>query len=144
MTSQANEPVSEPLRIVSAGTTLDDHGRSYPTVVVDVSAHPAMVGLARVVAHEGPGDLRTNAAVALDSHGRRSIVLTLTATHPVALEMSIGCPMPAFVGVLSDAARAACLVIAVATGDPPEVDTQGWLAVDLDPVALVELLNWAG
>lgn len=144
MSARSEEPVSEPLRILSAGTTLDDTGASYPTVVVDVSAHPEVVDIARRIATQGPGDLATAGAVALDAQGRRSVVLTLTATRPAELEMSIGFPMPAFVGVLTDAARAACLVVAVAVGDPPVVDTEAWLGVDLDPESVLGLVTWAG
>ena len=136
-------PVSDVLRVVSAGTSLDDAGRAFPTVVVDVTASPVLAAVAHVLATDGVGDLATAAAVALDEAGRRSVVLTVTATHPVATEFSVGFPLPGFARLLHEAAEAGCLVLACAYGDPPEVLGDTWLGVDLDGQALADLLIWA-
>jgi hypothetical protein len=139
----SHPPVSAVLRVVSAGTTLDDEGRAFPTVVVDVSEHPALAAVAHVLASEGVGDLATSAALALDGEGRRSVVVTITATTPVATEFSIGFAMPGFARLLHEAADAGCLVVACSIGDPPDVLGDTWLGVDLDGRALSDLLTWA-
>jgi hypothetical protein len=138
-----HEPVSDVLRVVSAGTTLDDAGRAFPTVVVDVTGYPVLAAVALVLAADGVGDLAMAAALALDDQGRRSIVLTITATVPVATEFSVGFPLPGFARLLHEAADAGCLVVACAMGEPPEVLGDTWLGVDLDGAALGELLTWA-
>lgn len=135
--------MSPVLRVVSAGTTLDDAGRAFPTVVIDVSEHPVLAAVAAVLAVDGMGDLITAAAVALDDQGRRSVVVTVTATRPVAVEFSVGFPLPGFARLLGEAAEAGCLVLACAIGEPPEMVGDRWLGVDLDGAALAELLNWA-
>lgn len=135
--------VSEVLRVVSAGTSLDHEGRAFPTVVIDATKHPVLAAVAQVFAVDGIGDLATAAALALDDHGRRSIVLTVTATVPVAVEFSVGFPLPGFARLLHECAEAGCLVLACAIGEPPEVVGDAWLGVDLDGAALGELLTWA-
>jgi hypothetical protein len=136
-------PVSDVLRVVSAGTTLDAEGRVFPTVMIDVGEHLELAAVAMVLDQDGVGDLATVAAMALDELGRRSVVVTVTATVPVATEFSIGFPVPAFTRLLHEAADAGCLVIACAAGDPPQVVGDAWLGVDLDGAALGELLIWA-
>lgn len=135
--------VSEVFRIVSAGTTLDAEGRVFPTVVIDVGEHLELAAVAMLLDRDGAGDLATVAAMALDGQGRRSVVVTVTATVPVATEFSIGFPVPAFARLLHEAADAGCLVIACAAGDPPQVVGDAWLGVDLDGAALADLLMWA-
>ncbi|MFM7127585.1 MAG: hypothetical protein ACKOYO_12090 [Actinomycetota bacterium] len=137
-------PDLEPLRIVSAGTTIDTDGVSFPTVVVDVSERPDVGDLARVVAFEGVGDLTTSGEVGLDPNGRSVIRLVARATSPVAVEFSLVFPMPAYAELLGDAATMGCLVIAAATGDPPEVDTSDWLGLDVDALALRRMVDFAG
>lgn len=139
----SHPPVGAVLRVVSAGTTLDDEGRAFPTVVVDVSEHLALAAVAHVLATDGVGDLTTSAALALDGEGRRSVVVTITATTPVATEFSIGFAMPGFARLLHEAADAECLVVACSVGDPPEVVGDTWLGVDLDGRALRDVLTWA-
>jgi branched-subunit amino acid transport protein AzlD len=135
--------VGEVLRVASAGTTLDDAGRAFPTVVIDVASYPTLAAVTSVLAHEGMGDLATVAALALDEQGRRSIVLTVTAATPVALEFSIGFPLPGFSRLLEEAAAAGCLVVACSVGDPSQPVGDTWLGVDLDGAALAELIRWA-
>lgn len=139
----SHPPVGAVLRVVSAGTTLDDEGRTFPTVVIDVSEHLALAGVAHILATDGVGDLATSAALALDAEGRRSVVVTITATTPVATEFSIGFAMPGFARLLYEAADAGCLVVACAIGDPPEVLGNTWLGVDVDGRALSDVLTWA-
>ncbi|MFM7871407.1 MAG: hypothetical protein ACKPBG_06965 [Actinomycetota bacterium] len=52
--------------------------------------------------------------------------------------------MPAYAELLGDAATMGCLVIAAATGDPPEVDTSDWLGLDVDALALRRMVDFAG
>ena len=133
-----------PLHIVSAGTTIDTDGISFPTVVVDVSERPDVRDLARVVAADGVGDLTTKGDVGMDPQGRAVIRLTARATSPVQVEFSLVFPMPAYAELLGDAARMGCLVIAVATGDPPEIDSDHWLGLDVDSLALQRMVTFAG
>ncbi len=133
-----------PLHIVSAGTTIDTDGISFPTVVVDVSERPDVRDLARVVAADGVGDLTTKGDVGMDPQGRTVIRLTARATSPVQVEFSLVFPMPAYAELLGDAARMGCLVIAVATGDPPEIDSDHWLGLDVDSLALQRMVTFAG
>ena len=102
-----------------------------------------MAAVAHVLAVDGVGDLATAAAVALDDQGRRSVVITITASTPVAVEFSVGCPLPGFARLLHEAAEAGCLVLACAVGTPPEVVGDTWLGVDVDGRALADLLTWA-
>ncbi len=133
-----------PLHIVSAGTTIDTDGISFPTVVVDVSDRPDVRDLARVVATDGVGDLTTTGDIGMDPQGRTVIRLVARASHPVNVEFSLVFPMPAYSELLGDAARMGCLVIASATGDPPEIDTSNWLGLDVDSSALQRMVNFAG
>lgn len=134
----------EPLHIISAGTTIDTDGISFPTVVVDTSIRPDVRDLARVVASEGVGDLATTGDIGMDAKGRTVIRLMARATAPVNVEFSLVFPMPAYAELLGDAARMGCLVIAAATGDPPEIDTNNWLGLDVDSASLVRMVNFAG
>lgn len=139
-----NRPETEPLRIVSAGTTIDTDGVSFPTVVVDASNRPDVRDLVRVVAIDGVGDLTTAGDVGMDPQGRTVIRLMARATVPVAVEFTMVFPMPAYAELLGDAARMGCLVIASATGDPPTIDNENWLGLDLDSTSLMKMVNFAG
>lgn len=139
-----NRPETEPLRIVSAGTTIDTDGVSFPTVVVDASNRPDVRDLVRVVAIDGVGDLTTTGDVGMDPQGRTVIRLMARATVPVAVEFTMVFPMPAYAELLGDAARMGCLVIASATGDPPTIDNENWLGLDLDSTSLMKMVNFAG
>lgn len=139
-----NRPETEPLRIVSAGTTIDTDGVSFPTVVVDASNRPDVRDLVRVVAIDGVGDLTTAGDVGMDPQGRTVIRLMARATVPVVVEFTMVFPMPAYAELLGDAARMGCLVIASATGDPPTIDNENWLGLDLDSTSLMKMVNFAG
>ncbi|MGA0877971.1 MAG: hypothetical protein ACO3SP_02520 [Ilumatobacteraceae bacterium] len=139
-----SDPGSEPLRIVSAGTTIDTDGVSFPTVVVDVGERPDVRDLARVVAHDGVGDLSTSGDIGMDPHGRTVIRLVARATVPVEVEFALVFPMPAYAELLGDAARTGCLVVAAAVGDPPQVDSGDWLGLDVDGLALQRMVDFAG
>lgn len=133
-----------PLHIVSAGTTIDSDGVSFPTVVVDATERPDLGDLARVVAAEGTGDLTTTGDVGMDARGRAVIRLMASATSPVVVKFTLVFPLPAYAELLSDAARMGCLVIATATGDPPKVASGDWLGLDLDGSALQRMIALAG
>ena len=139
-----NQPEAVPLHIVSAGTTIDTDGISFPTVVVDASQRPDVRDLARVVAADGVGDLATTGDIGMDPQGRTVVRLLAQATSPVLVEFSLVFPMPAYSELLGDAARMGCLVIAMATGDPPEIDTDHWLGLDVDSEALLRMVAFAG
>jgi hypothetical protein len=69
----------QPLHIISAGTTIDTDGVSFPTVVVDTSERPDVRDLARVVATDGVGDLTTTGDIGMDPQGRTVIRLVARA-----------------------------------------------------------------
>ena len=139
-----SSPSAAPLHILSAGTTIDTDGISFPTVVVDATNRGDIRDLARVVAADGVGDLTTSGDIGIDPQGRSVIRLLARSSTPVTVEFSLLFPMPAYGELLSDAARMGCLVIATAIGDPPEIDTNHWLGLDVDSVALQRLVNFAG
>lgn len=143
MKTSAAEPL-EPLLILSAGTTIDESGVSFPTLVVDVSDRPDVGDLAGIVAEQGMGDLHTSAEVGLDTRGRGIIRLMVSATRPVPIEFSLVFPLPAYTELLTDAARMGCLVIAAAHGSDSAVRAGEWLGIDLDGASLARLVAFAG
>lgn len=143
MKTSAAEPL-EPLLILSAGTTIDESGVSFPTLVVDVSDRPDVGDLAGIVAEQGMGDLHTSAEVGLDTRGRGIIRLMVSATRPVPIEFSLVFPLPAYTELLTDAARMGCLVIAAAHGSGSAVRAGEWLGIDLDGASLARLVAFAG
>lgn len=129
---------------MSAGTTIDTDGVSFPTVVVDTTERPDVRDLARVVAQDGVGDLATDGDIGMEPNGRTVIRLTAQASVPVAVEFTLVFPMPAYAELLGDAARMGCLVVAAAIGDPPEVDSGHWLGLDVDGQSLQRMVHFAG
>lgn len=123
--------------ILESGRTVDDAGRSHPTVAIDTSQHPEISDLARVHAIEGVGDLWTEAARTEDV-----LLLGIRMTRPVDASFVLLFDLSTDRPVLEDAANDGVLVIA---HTPPERATEDrplWLAVDIDQNALRRQLDF--
>lgn len=144
MSTSDQFPPSNPLRILSAGTTVDDSGISYPTLVVDVKGRPDVEEFSHVAARDGVGDLRTVADVGLDPRGRSVIRLRVTASNPMEIEFSLLFPLPAYSELLSDAARMGCLVIAGARSEESVPASGDWIGINVDGESLARLISFAG
>lgn len=125
--------------VVSAGT-IEADGEVLPAVVVDAGARPDVADLARVVAVEGVGDLRSG--VGLYDLGPRDDWLVRIE---VALDAPVRCRFHLVLGPEDGAAllAAAGAAGALAIGcEPPE--RSGWLAVVVDPAPLAPVLARLG
>jgi len=133
--------------VVDTGTTIDDDGGHWPTAVIDAVGHPEISDLARVHAIEGIGDIATEAALLqIDAEG----AVAGTAEHLLALSVSITAPvqaafvvafvLPAHREVLDAAMQAGHIVIATTDPDRAAADQPLWLAIDLDPQSLADVL----
>ncbi|MFK7919775.1 MAG: hypothetical protein AB8G14_16990 [Ilumatobacter sp.] len=131
--------------VVDTGTTVDTEGRSWPTAVIDATGHPEISDLARVHAIDGIGDIATEAALldvdARDTSGvTHMLALAVIITVPVQAAFVVAFALPAQRPVLDDAAEAGHLVIATTNPDLAGDEHPLWLAIDLDPTLLADVL----
>lgn len=135
--------------VIDTGTTVDVDGRSWPTAVIDASAHPEISDLARVHAIDGIGDIATEAALLdvdavdadADGHGvEHMLAMAVIITVPVHAAFVVAFALPAQRAVLDDALRHGSLVIA--TTDPESAGDEHplWLAIDIDAALLGDVL----
>lgn len=113
------------------GFSVDDEGRIWPTVVIDVEGHPAIADLARVHALEGMGDVRTTAR-RIHRTGTDLFLLGVALTTPVRAAFAIAFELPPHEDFLRTAAAAAHLAIATTPTEHLDDHAPVWLAVDLD------------
>lgn len=117
--------------VLESGRTVDDTGRSHPTVVIDASEYPEISDLARVHAVEGVGDIWTEAARTDDL-----LFLGVRMTKPVDASFVLLFDLATDRPVLEDAADEGVLVIAHTPPARAAQDRPAWLAVDIDRDAL--------
>jgi len=140
--------VSAPVfAVVDVGTTLDADGGQWPTAVIDAAGHPEITDLARVHVVEGVGDIATDAALldlddesVVPGSAEQILALVVSITVPVTMSFVLAFALPAQRSVLDDAVATGHLVIA--TTDPAHASTEQplWLAVDIDPSLLADVL----
>lgn len=135
--------------VVDTGTTIDDGGRRWPTAVIEATGHPEIADLARVHAVEGIGDIAT-AAVLLDvdedsfvaDSVEHVLALAVTISVPVMAAFVVAFTLPAQREVLESASREGHLVVATTDPQRASVDEPLWLAIDLDPHLLTDVLPY--
>lgn len=113
------------------GFSVDDEGRIWPTVVIDVEGHPGIADLARVHAVEGIGDVRTTAR-RIHRSGTDLFLLGVALTRPVRAAFAIAFELPPHEDFLRTAAAASHLAIATTPTEHLDDHAPIWLAVDLD------------
>ena len=122
--------------VLESGRTVDDTGRSHPTVAIDASQYPEISDLARVHAVEGIGDIWTEAARTEDV-----LLLGIKMTNPVEASFVVLFDLTTDRPVLEDAAEDGVLVIAHTPPERAQEDRPVWLAVDIDSDALRRQLD---
>ena len=134
--------------VVDTGTTIDADGARWPTAVIDADGHPEITDLARVHAVEGIGDIATEAALleldatsAVPGSAERILALAVIIAVPVSQSFVVTFALPAQRGVLDDAVREGHLVLATTDPDRANADRPLWLAIDIDPSALGDVLT---
>lgn len=137
--------------VIDTGTTIDDAGHPWPTAVIDADGHPEISDLARVHAVEGVGDIATHASIVDIADDQRVagsaehlLALAVAVTVPVRTAFVVTFVLPAQRDVLAQAAREGHLVIATTDPERAGADQPLWLAIDLDPQSLSEVLSSVG
>ncbi len=123
------------LPVFDVGTTIDEDGKEWATAVVEASANPEVLDLARVHATEGIGDISTE-ALCLPWADGHLFLLGVRITSPVSCEFALAFSLPAHRDTLDAAAEAGELVIATTPPEDAATHRPLWLALDLDTKAL--------
>ncbi len=133
--------------VVDTGTTVDDGGGRWPTAVIDATGHPEISDLGRVHAVEGIGDIATEAVLLdvdeesfLPGSAEHVLALAVIISAPVTAAFVVAFALPAHREVLDAAAREGHLVIATTDPQRASADEPLWLAIDLDPQLLADVL----
>jgi len=133
--------------VVETGTTIDDDGGEWPTAVIDAQGHPEISDLARVHAVEGVGDIATEAALldidpasATPGSVEHLLALSVSITSPVTAAFVVAFALPAHREVLDAAMREGHVVIATTDPVRATADRPLWLAIDIDPSLLADVL----
>ncbi len=133
--------------VVDTGTTIDADGAHWPTAVIDADGHPEITDLARVHAIEGIGDIATEAALLdldessiVPGSAEQLLALAVIIHVPVSQSFVVAFVLPAHRDVLDAAMREGHLVIATTDPDRATDDRPLWLAIDIDPVSLADVL----
>lgn len=134
--------------VVETGTTIDEDGRRWPTAVIDAKGHPEITDLARVHAVEGIGDIATEAMLLdVDDESlvpgsvEHFLALAVVITVPVSMSFVVAFALPAHREVLDAAVRDGHLVIATTDPESAATDNPLWLAIDIDPPSLADVLS---
>ena len=129
---------TEPLLFVAleVGYTVSDNGGALPTVVIDVSEHPAVADLPRVHAIDGIGDVSTAAVRTGDA-----VVLGVQLSRPVIAAFAVVFDLRIHAEFLRDVAEAESLTFATTSPENAEVDRPLWLSVDIDQEALTAVID---
>ncbi|MGB3735420.1 MAG: hypothetical protein WA964_10730 [Ilumatobacter sp.] len=133
--------------VIDTGTTIDDDGGRWPTAVIDAQGHPEITDLARVHAVEGIGDIATDAALLdIDTASlvpgsvEHLLALSVSITSPVTAAFVVAFALPAQREVLDAAMSEGHLVIATTDPERANAERPLWLAIDIDPPLLGEIL----
>ena len=129
---------TEPLLFVAqdVGYTVSDDGGALPTVVIDVSEHPAVADLPRVHAIDGIGDVSTAAVRTGDA-----VVLGVQLSRPVTAAFAVVFDLRLHAAFLRDVAAAESLTFATTIPEHAEADRPLWLSVDIDQEALTAVID---
>lgn len=129
---------TEPLLFVAqdVGYTVSDDGGALPTVVIDVSEHPAVADLPRVHAIDGIGDVSTAAVRTGDA-----VVLGVQLSRPVTAAFAVVFDLRLHAAFLRDVAVAESLTFATTIPEHAEADRPLWLSVDIDQEALTAVID---
>ena len=130
-------PSDPPLFIAQEiGYTVSDNGGALPTVVIDVSEHPAVADLPRVHAIDGIGDVSTAAVRTGDA-----VVLGVQLSRPVTAAFAVVFDLRLHTDFLRSVAMAESLTFATTSPESAEVDRPLWLSVDIDQEALTTVID---
>lgn len=129
---------TEPLLFVAqdVGYTVSDDGGALPTVVIDVSEHPAVADLPRVHAIDGIGDVSTAAVRTGDA-----VVLGVQLSRPVTAAFAVVFDLRLHAAFLRDVAVAESLTFATTIPEHAEADRPLWLSVDINQEALTAVID---
>ena len=129
---------TEPLLFVAqdVGYSVSDDGGALPTVVIDVSEHPAVADLPRVHAIDGIGDVSTAAVRTGDA-----VVLGVQLSRPVTAAFAVVFDLRLHAAFLRDVAVAESLTFATTIPEHAEADRPLWLSVDINQEALTAVID---
>jgi hypothetical protein len=130
-------PPDPPLFVAQeVGFTVSDDGGALPTVVIDVSEHPAVSDLPRVHAIDGIGDVSTAAVRTGDA-----VVLGVQLSRPVTAAFAVVFDLRIHTNFLRDVAEAESLTFATTSPENAETDQPLWLSVDIDRKSLTAVIE---